>query len=230
MAASLSIVVVEDHDSLRAVMVDVLHQQGHRVVGLPCAEDLDDAGSGAMADIFVVDLNLPGEDGLSLTRRIRSVHPEVGIIVVTARNQSQEKALGYESGADIYLSKPVAPAELLAAVKALGRRLKPDPTPTENALVLDLKKLHLRGPTGEVGLTHAETTVLTALARAPGQRLEYWQVAEAFGQSPESLNKSSLDVKIFRLRRKLVQAGVSEAAIKAIRLSGYQFCDRLIVR
>lgn len=230
MAAGLNIVVVEDHDSLRAVTVDMLRQHGHRVVGLACAEDIDDAAGGALADIFLIDLNLPGEDGISLARRIRRAQPDVGVIMVTARDQSHDKTLGYESGADIYVSKPAAPAELLAAVNALARRLKPELAPSAASLSLDVLKLDLHGPAAEISVTQAESAILMALARAPGQRLEYWQIAEVLGQAPEALSKSSLDVKIHRLRKKIVQAGGGEAAIKAIRLHGYQLCAKLLVR
>ena len=230
MAAGLNIVVVEDHDSLRMVTVDFLSRHGHHVVGLACAEDIDDAAGGALADIFVVDLNLPGEDGISLARRIRNVQPEVGIIMVTARNRTMDKTLGYESGADIYLPKPAAPDELLAAINALARRLKPAMPESKNALLLNLQRLDLRGPEGDVSVTQAEVIILNALARASGQRLEYWQIAEALGKAPEALSKSNLDVKIFRLRKKIVQVGGDENAIKAIRTQGYQLCVNLIVR
>ena len=118
--SSLSIIVVEDHDSLRMVTVEMLRQNGHNVIGLECAEDLDDEAGGQYADIFIIDLNLPNEDGLSLTRRIKKVNPNVGVIMMTARHQLSDRVIGYESGADIYLIKPVNPAELLAAITALS--------------------------------------------------------------------------------------------------------------
>jgi DNA-binding response OmpR family regulator len=229
MAANLNIVVVEDNDSLRLVTVTILRQQGHQVIGLACAEEIDDVAGGTLADIFVLDLNLPGEDGISLARRIRKANPNVGIIMVTARIQSQDKTLGYDSGADIYLPKPAEPGELLAAIKALARRIKPENTHTPNTLVLDLTRLQLQGPAGEAGVTRAESTLLNALARAPGQQLEYWQIAEALGDTQDSLSKSNLEVKIFRLRKKIAQVG-GEDAINAIRLKGYQLCINLIVR
>ncbi len=230
MATGVNIVVVEDHDALRIVTIDFLSRHGHRVAGLACAEDIDDAAGGALADIFIIDLNLPGEDGISLARRIRNVQPEVGIIMVTARNRTQDKTLGYESGADIYLSKPAAPDELLAAINALARRLKPAIAESKNTLSLNLQRLYLQGPEGEASVTQSEVVILNALARASGHRLEYWQIAEALGRAPESLSKSNLDVKIFRLRKKIVQVGGDENAIKAIRMHGYQLCANLIVR
>ena len=82
----LKIVVVEDHDALRIVTVDMLQQNDYEAVGISCAEDLDEMCS-ELADIFIIDLNLPDEDGISLTKRIKKVSPHVGIIMATARDK-----------------------------------------------------------------------------------------------------------------------------------------------
>lgn len=119
----MNILVVEDNDSLRQATVAMLIRHGHWTTGLVCAEDLDDLRLNPQPDLFIIDLNLPGEDGLSLSRRLRAAQPLVGIIMVTARSLLGDKLAGYESGADLYLAKPVDPAELLAAVESLGRRL-----------------------------------------------------------------------------------------------------------
>ncbi len=123
MASGLNIIVVEDHDDLREVTVEALQGLGHRVRGLACAEALDAALRAAPADLLVLDLNLPGEDGISLARRVRVVRPELGIIMVTVRAQVRDKIEGYGSGADLYLAKPTSIEELEAAIKALARRL-----------------------------------------------------------------------------------------------------------
>jgi DNA-binding response OmpR family regulator len=101
-----------------------LANKGHHVFGLSCAEELEDAVKGGATDVFILDLNLPGEDGISLAKRIRQAYPLVGIIMLTARSQAKEKVQGYESGADLYMTKPVDFEELCAAlqgfVKAVG--------------------------------------------------------------------------------------------------------------
>jgi DNA-binding response OmpR family regulator len=224
MAALLNIVVVEDHDSLRQVMVDVLRQFGHRVTGLSCAEEIDDTAVGPQPDLYIIDLNLPGEDGISLTQRIRRVNGTVGIIMVTARTQLQEKLSGYASGADIYLSKPVAPDELIAAISALTRRLIPEGNIRGNDLSLDMRRLLLTGPGGDVPVTDSEAAILSALSQSPGQRMEIWQIVEMIGINMELFSKSNLEVRIVRLRKKITQVGGDEGAIKAIRLQGYQLC------
>ena len=123
MAAKLNIVVVEDNDDLRDLTCQVLTNEGHRAMGLSCAEELEDMAGGEPADIFLIDINLPGESGISLSKRIRQAQPFVGIIIISARTDLDDKVIGYDSGADVYLPKPVAMEELLAAVSAVQRRI-----------------------------------------------------------------------------------------------------------
>ena len=123
MNSSLHIVIVEDHESLREVTANVLSEAGYQVTAVAYAEDVDHLLKGQKVDLFILDLNLPGEDGLSLARRIRKVQPRVGIIMATARGSKDDMVNGYDSGADIYMTKPIAPEALLAAIDALGRRM-----------------------------------------------------------------------------------------------------------
>lgn len=118
----LNVVLVEDHDIVRQLLQQVLEEAGHQVVGLSCAEELEDEADGLPIDIFLIDLNLPGEDGLSLTERLRAAYPLAGLIVVTARSSLDDKIESYARGADLYLSKPVEAPELCAAIASLGRR------------------------------------------------------------------------------------------------------------
>ncbi|WP_295436479.1 response regulator [uncultured Thiodictyon sp.] len=131
MTCRLSVIVIEDHDDLRAVTVAALRELGHSARGLPDGEALDAELRAARTDLLVLDLNLPGEDGISLARRARGVQPDIGIIIVTVREQLSDKIAGYDSGADIYLTKPTSIEELGAAIAALARRLRPPGTGTE---------------------------------------------------------------------------------------------------
>jgi DNA-binding response OmpR family regulator len=232
LSALLNIVLVEDHDALREVMVEILSAQGHRVVGLDCAEALDDEANQGPVDLLVVDLNLPGEDGLSLTKRFRKAHPMGGIIMVTARHTVADKVTGYGMGADIYLAKPVAPDELIAAVNSISRRLQAQTARADSSakgLKLDSRKLVLSGSLGDISLTDTESVILTALARAPGQRLEIWQLLELLGIDIDAYNKSTFEVRIVRLRKKMMQIGAEKASLRVVRLSGYQLCTPLQV-
>jgi len=224
----LNIVVVEDHDALREVTVEALRSMGHNAVGVDCAEALADEIGAFPIDLMVIDLNLPGEDGISLTRRLRAAQPEIGIIMVTARNRINEKLSGYESGADIYLTKPTSLEELGAAVRALARRIK-GYQQARPAFMLNLAALFLQGPRNGVSLSAHETAMLTVLARAPGHRLESWQLIELSGKGEADFSKHALEVQIVRLRKKLMQAGAVDQPIKAVRGLGYQLCIKITV-
>ncbi len=224
----LNIVVVEDHDALREVTVEALRSMGHNAVGVDCAEALADEIGAFPIDLMVIDLNLPGEDGISLTRRLRAAQPEIGIIMVTARNRINEKLSGYESGADIYLTKPTSLEELGAAVRALARRIKGHQQ-ARPAFMLNLAALLLQGPDNGVSLSAHETAMLTVLARAPGHRLESWQLIELSGKGEADFSKHALEVQIVRLRKKLMQAGAVDQPIKAVRGLGYQLCIKITV-
>jgi DNA-binding response OmpR family regulator len=216
-ATHLSIVVVEDHQDLRELTCMALANKGHHVLGLSCAEELEDAVKGSAVDVFILDLNLPGEDGISLAKRIRQAYPLVGIVMLTARSQSKEKVQGYESGADLYMTKPVDFEELCAALQGFVRRRQASPEGT-----LTLSKLTLTGAAGMVRLSSAEADMLMAFARAPSSRLETWQLAHILGLEMDGLNKASLEVRIVRLRKKMVEAGAPSAVIESIRNVGYQ--------
>jgi DNA-binding NarL/FixJ family response regulator len=138
MADSLDIVVVEDNDTLRIVTVEALCQSGHRARGVDSAEKLGLLDRLEAVRVFIIDLNLPGEDGLSLTRRLRVRMPRAGIIMVTARTTGQDQVEGYQTGADIYLPKPVSTTTLLSAVDALARRLESGGRPLQRAVLDEL--------------------------------------------------------------------------------------------
>lgn len=224
--SQLNLVLVEDHDILRRMLTQVLEEAGHQVTALTCAEELEDEAGGRPVDIFIFDLNLPGEDGLSLTERVRTAYPLTGIIIVTARIGLNDKLQGYARGADLYLTKPLEVAELCAAVSSLARRrqrfdglLQPQTfTLSQQQMTLTLAgRPHAQ-------LSAAETAMLVAFSRAPGQRLAYWQIAENLGLDLNSYPKSSLEVRIVRLRKKLVKAGADASSIEAVRKLGYQLC------
>ena len=224
MATHLNIVVVEDNDDLREAIVEVLTAQGHRVLGLSCAEELGDEGAKAMINLLVVALNLPGEDGVSLARRLRATQPGLCILMMTARDTVRDKVSGYEAGADIYLTKPVSIEELTAAVNALDRRLNAFPTPPDNqaTLTVQVAQLKAQGPTGSVELAEVEVALLCALARAPDRRLAYWQLLEIMMTDVERASQANLAVRMTRLRKKLCEVGFDGNTLQVIRHEGYQ--------
>ncbi len=223
----MNIIVIEDNDNLRQATVAMLTRHGHPATGLICAEDVDEMRFDPAPGLFVIDLNLPGEDGLSLARRLRASQPLVGIIIVTARSRLGDKVAGYESGADLYLPKPVDPAELLAAVESLERRLQHSrrllqPGEPVHELRLDQVGRVLQGALGTELLSQNETAILVGLSRAPGSRLESWQIMAAIDKDPATYAKSSLEVRMLRLRQKLVRVGAHDRCLPALRSYGYQ--------
>ena len=186
---------------------------------------------GETVDIFLLDLNLPGEDGISLSQRIRKAHPLVGIIIVSARTDLDDKLIGYESGADWYITKPVVFAELTATIRSFARRrhaAKLDKVDVVRGL--KLSTLDLQGPLGECKLTPTEAMLLTAFARAPAGKLETWQIAEMLGVSADETMKSSIAVRMTRLRKKLMDsAGAKDVIVttsggSATSTGGYGNC------
>lgn len=223
----LNIVVIEDNDDLRDAVVQALRRQGFQVLGLDCAEALPEQSSWQRIDILVVDLNLPGEDGLSLVARMRAIEPDVGVIMVTARGLPADKQAGYEHGADIYISKPASLPELVAAIRSLSRRLNLT-TGFPGDQRLDLVSHLLEGPQPlQVQLTAQESALIAALARAADKRLETWQLIDILGKGSADDPKRALEIVITRLRKKLEQAGCATLKIRSIRNWGYQLQGQL---
>ena len=230
MAAHLSIVLVEDNDDLRELTTDALRAEGHRVVALSCAEELEDQSRGEAADVFLIDLNLPGEDGFSLTERIRKTQPLAGIVLMTARGQLNDRLEGYSSGADNYLVKPVEQAELLVCIHNLACRLKAS-APVPNAkIVLNSQTLSLSGPEGEASLSHGEGILLAAFCRAAGQKLERWQAMQLVDTKDKGLLPANLEMRISTLRKKLSHCGAPEDAILTLRGFGYALSCQIELR
>lgn len=228
MPSSLNLVVVEDSHDLRTLLSSALRAQGHHVVELSCAEELEDHAGVELTDAFLIDINLPGEDGFSLSKRIRQVHPLVGIIILSARSLLDDKLLGYDCGADIYLTKPVSLPELFAALRSFARRRMATLRHVSTD-ALTLHKLELQGPNGTVKLTAQEALVLTSMARAPAGKLETWQLADLLEVEPDEAFRASLAVRMVRLRKKMTDAGAQGLCIESLRNIGYQLTTVLEV-
>lgn len=227
MPARLNILVVEDNDDLRETTLQVLRDEGHHATGVGSAEDVPELTG--LFDLMLVDLNLPGEDGLALAARVRRTQPQIGLIMVTARRLPDDRRRGYDSGADIYMPKPVSFEELCSAVTALGRRLKPDAT-LGQGLRLQAQRSVLLGMNDQtIGLSPREAMVLAAFCRAPEQRLAQWQLIELLHTQSASDPKAALELHVVRLRKKLQQAGTLGSPLQAIRGWGYQLCCELVM-
>lgn len=226
--AALNILVVEDYDVLRDAMVKLMVKAGHRVLGVGTAEDVDDEPMGCLPDMYVIDLNLPGEDGISLVRRIRESAPDSYIVLTTARAQIADRVAGYSAGADNYLIKPVVPEELIAIVQSLSDRRSHKAQTFTQTLFLHTKSMLIKGPHTQASLSQSEVVILGSLARAPDHTMEHWQVGKQLGMD-NSISKDSQEVRIGRLRKKLIACGAESPAIKAIRNQGYKLVCKVEV-
>ncbi len=238
MPSRLRITVVEDNESLCAVTVELLRQQGHRVVGVNSAEALSDEDVPGLIDVLLVDLNLPGEDGFSLVRRYRAAYPGLSVIVISSRDRIEDRLACYQAGADAFIAKPTHPDELLALIQAqvLARRhsapaqaARTDPAAALSTATLDLRRLRLGGPGGEAPITDAAATLLAELALASGQRLENGQLIEALKQDVEPYTAAVLGVRMLRLRQLLRSVGFEGTTLRATRQEGYPLCVPTVV-
>jgi len=226
MPKTVSIVVVEDNLALQELMVDHLLRSGYEVRGVSDADELAEWMVAQRVDILVLDVNLPGEDGFSIASRLRVVNPNLYIVMMTARTSEKDKTMGYESGADIYLTKPASPAEVSAAISSIHRRIKAQQT-DKSALTLDVQKMQLIGTKAAVNLGGMELMLLKSLAEAPNQKLDYWRLLELIDKQPTEKDKAALGVQVHRLKQKMADAGGEEVAIKSVFNEGYQLAIAL---
>ncbi len=219
----LTIAIVEDHADLRELFVDFLSSMGHHVMGFAIAEDLDPYLQQHTPDLMILDLNLPGENGYSIAQRMRAAHPEMHILMLTARAAAEDRIQGYVSGADNYLTKPVSPSELAVVVGNITRRLKPERNAV-GQLNIHSASLLLTGPAGSATLMPPELLLLKSLAEAPQKQLAYWQLQELLQLEFNEKSKASLEVRVSRLKKKLHTVGAAQPALKALWKEGYRLC------
>ncbi len=161
-----SLLLVEDNQALNEVLTEFLSDSGFSVTSHLCGEEINTIMGFELA---ILDLNLPGEDGLSVAARIKAASPRTGIILLTIRSELDEKLKGYEVGADVFLAKPVDPVELLAVIKSVGRRVAASAP----------AKLQLKGNQTGTTLSEREIGILKLIAAG----LSYAEVADQFGVS-----------------------------------------------
>jgi DNA-binding response OmpR family regulator len=224
-----SLILVEDNERLREELENYLTDEGFDVRGVDSGEALNQALLERRADVLILDLNMAVEDGISIAKRMRISSPEVGIVMLTARVQSIDKQNGYQSGADVYMTKPARPAELVAALRNLLARLAPRIKQTP--WILDATLLTIRfQQTTTIALTSAEAKLLKILALNHAcVEIEDLQLVLEHQSQDAAKNKLRLEVLISRLRGKLSPYMGDFNPIKSVRGRGYQLCMPLAV-
>ena len=228
--STASLILVEDNETLSQELEHYLTEEGFDVRCADGGQALNEALLERPADILILDLNMAGEDGLSIAQRIRKSMPAVGILMLTARVMSSDKLAGYESGADVYMTKPARPAELCAAIRNLLKRLAPQLVRTK--WVLDTKQLNIRfQQTTTIALTSVEADLLRELALGSGSvEVEAIQTVLQDQNTDSAKFKLRLEVLISRLRVKLSPYTDEVNPIKSVRGRGYQLCMDLEIQ
>ncbi len=224
------LLVVDDDRDIRTLVAQFLTKHGYRVTAVRDGAEMMKALEGSRVDLIVLDLMLPGEDGLSLCRRLRATS-SIPIVMLTAMGEETDRIVGLEMGADDYLAKPFSPRELLARVKAVLRRATAPQPVADGATVLrfegwslDLTKRELRSADGVlVQLSAGEYDLLVAFVEHPQRVLTRDQLLDlARGRAAVPFDRS-IDVQVSRLRRKIEPDPAEPALIKTVRGGGYLF-------
>lgn len=218
------VLAVEDDPVFRKLLTHSFRRFGLPLSLAENGAELDQALQDSAPDILLLDLGLPGEDGLSIARRIRRRHPRLGIVMITGRGAAQERLQGFQEGADLYFVKPVDLRELEAAIRNLHRRLVP-PAPVAGDWSLQPHRSALRSPGGaEIPLTHNEHLFITRLLQQPGAAVERDDLMRALGYAPDPQGAHRLETLVSRLRQKARAKAPDEALpIRARHGSGYVF-------
>jgi len=233
-AANARILMVDDDPGIRDVVSDFLGRHGYSVDTAADGREMDEALERGPVDLIVLDVMLPGENGLAICRRLASSEDSPPIIMLSAMGEDTDRIVGLEVGADDYVSKPCNPRELLARVRAVLRRT--DQRSGEPATVagcefagwrLDLVKRELRSSHGVVvNLSSGEFGLLRVLVEHPQRVLTRDQLLElARGPESEAFDRA-IDVQISRLRRKLDDGG-GQDLIRTVRNEGYMFTAKV---
>ncbi len=224
----MRILVVEDNSKLAASLKKGLQQEGYAVdVALDGTEGqglVDGAGEGY--DAVVLDLMLPGTDGLTLCRNIRAAGKRVPVLILTARGDVRDRVDGLDAGADDYLAKPFAFEELAARIRALLRRPAVPIAPVMRAGDLEMnaaiREVTVKGRA--VSLTAKEFSLLELFLRHPRQVLSREQITAHLWDQEFEGNSNVVEVHIRNVRRKLSEAG-NHGQIKTVRGAGYRLAD-----
>jgi two-component system OmpR family response regulator len=229
------ILIVDDHRDIRDLLARYLAKQGFRASVAESAAAARKALKAAKIDLVVLDIMMPGEDGLSLTRSLRE-NEDIPVILLTAMGEETDRIVGLEVGADDYLAKPFNPRELLARIKAVLRRAQTLPRPRETGQgrlafdrwMLDLSRRELVDENGvSVALSSGEFRLLAALLERPGMVLTRDQLLDLTrGRSAQPFDRS-IDNQISRLRKKIERDPRRPELIKTAWGDGYSFAGEV---
>lgn len=231
--APIHVLVIDDDPSVRQMIADYLGDNDMQVSTLPGGQAVRDVMERNTVDLLILDLKLPGEDGMQIARELR-VDSDIPIIMLTGRKEEADRVMGLELGADDYLTKPFSPRELLARIRALLRRSRTHETVADNLarirayrfagweLNVRLRRLISRqGQT--IPITNSEFNLLVAFLAAPQRVLSREHLLNASRLHNDEVYDRSIDVQVGRLRKKIAPEDGQAQLIRTERGVGYVF-------
>jgi two-component system phosphate regulon response regulator OmpR len=231
--ANASVLVVDDDADVRRMLVEYLGSHDYEVAGVANGAEMRAALERRVPDVVLLDVGLPGEDGLSLARFLRARYP-VGIIMVTAADGVVDRVVGLEMGADDYVAKPFDPRELRARLKSVLRRVRDETIPSAPAaarqrlrigrctLDLDARRL-LDADGADISITAMEFDLLKTFVEHPNKVLTRDRLLTLTRNREWEPFDRSIDIRIARLRRKVEVNPDNPLAIQTVRGAGYMF-------
>jgi DNA-binding response OmpR family regulator len=232
------VAIVEDDPDVRALLARSLDIGGYKVTALETGDEIENILIANPADLVILDVGLPGMDGLTITQKIRR-HSDIAIIIVSGRGDLADRVVGLEIGADDYVTKPFEPREILARVRSVLRRGRHHGDAASlvehdhqifsfGGWRLDVTAQALTGPDGQqVCLTSGEFRLLEALVTRAGRVLSRDQLMDACYGNDTPVFDRSIDICVARVRKKLNDNPRNPATIRTVRNGGYIFAARV---
>ena len=233
MPPSPHLLVVDDDRDIRQLLARFLGEHGFRVSQAADVKSAQKVVAGARLDLIILDLMLPGEDGLSFFRALRAQKNNIPVLILTAMADETDRIIGLELGADDYVTKPFNPREVLARIRAILRRIAAGPPAAAQADVVEYRfdgwrlfvhRRELRSPAGiGVSLSSGEFDLLVAFVQHPQVVLSREQLLDLARGRAAGLFDRSVDIQVSRLRRKLDSDPDRSSIIRTVRNGGYVF-------
>ncbi|MBW3543713.1 MAG: response regulator transcription factor, partial [Planctomycetes bacterium] len=224
-----TILTIEDDDAIRRGIVDALEFEGYRLLEADRGDTGLERALGARYDLLLLDLVLPGLDGLEILRQVRDAHPTLPVIILSARGEERNRIEGLKLGADDYVVKPFSVRELAARVEAVLRRSPERPNHAPELAIpggtADLARGELRFDDGRrIELSEREAEMLRYLAGHAGRTISRDELmSRVWRLNPRGLNTRAIDMQIARLREKLGDCAERPQIIRTVRGRGYVF-------
>ncbi len=226
-APDAHLLIVDDDERIRTLLQKFLMRHGFLVTAARDAAHARRVLSGLEFDMIILDVMMPGEDGLSLTRALRETM-KTPILLLTAKGETDNRIEGLEAGADDYLAKPFEPKELLLRINAILRRMPDVETPDVAPKVLNLGPIRYDMERGEmwegdalVRLTATEIQLMKIFSAKPGEALSRSNLVEELGRDRGQAQERAVDVQITRLRRKIEADPKQPRYLQTVRGAGY---------